>query len=181
MAQWQRIHLQCRRHKRHRFDPWVGKTPWRRAWQPTPVFLPGESHGQRSLVGCSPWVGRDWGDWAHAHVHTGKSLIQQIFKYLSHGRNKWHAANDVLGCLSLLSSISPCGSHLSLSQFLWINNFYKFFYLITCTQILLKLWTPAVLLRTPLRFSALPAFWYNRMFQTQLLQTLESAISLGSF
>ena len=39
---------------RHRFDPWVGKIPWRRAWQPTPVFLPGESHGQRSLVGYSP-------------------------------------------------------------------------------------------------------------------------------
>ena len=33
-----------------RFDPWVGKIPWRRAWQPTPVSLPGESHGQRSLV-----------------------------------------------------------------------------------------------------------------------------------
>ena len=46
---------QCRRHKRHRFDPWVGKTPLKRAWQPTPVFLPGESHGQRSLVGYSPW------------------------------------------------------------------------------------------------------------------------------
>ena len=40
---------------RHRFDPWVGKIPWRRAWQPTPVFLPGESHGQRSLAGYSPW------------------------------------------------------------------------------------------------------------------------------
>ena len=47
---------QCRRHKRHRFDPGVGKIPWRRAWQPTPVFLPGESHGQRSLVGYSPGV-----------------------------------------------------------------------------------------------------------------------------
>ena len=46
---------QCRRHKRCEFDPWVGKIPWRRAWQPTPVFLPGESHGQRSLAGCSPW------------------------------------------------------------------------------------------------------------------------------
>ena len=33
----------CRRCKRHRLDPWVGKSPWRRAWQPTPVFLPGES------------------------------------------------------------------------------------------------------------------------------------------
>ena len=36
-------------------NPWVGKIPWRRKWQPTPVFLPGESHGQRSLVGYSPW------------------------------------------------------------------------------------------------------------------------------
>ena len=41
--------------KRHGFDPWVGKIPWRRAWQPTPVFLPGESHAQRSLVDYSPW------------------------------------------------------------------------------------------------------------------------------
>ena len=40
----------CRRRKRHGFDPWVGKLPWRRAWKPTPVFLPGESHGQRSLA-----------------------------------------------------------------------------------------------------------------------------------
>ena len=46
---------QCRRHKRCRFNPWVGKSPRRRAWQPAPVFLPGESHGQRSLVaGYSP-------------------------------------------------------------------------------------------------------------------------------
>ena len=36
--------------KRRRFDPWVGKIPWRKAWQPSPVFLPGGSHGQRSLV-----------------------------------------------------------------------------------------------------------------------------------
>ena len=36
------------------FNPWVGKIPWKREWQPTPVFLPGEFHGQRSLVGYSP-------------------------------------------------------------------------------------------------------------------------------
>ena len=41
--------------RRPGFDPWVGKIPWRRAWQPTPVFLPGESHGPRSLAGYSPW------------------------------------------------------------------------------------------------------------------------------
>ena len=43
----------CRRHKRCRFNPWVGKIPWRRAWQPTLVSLPRESHGQRSLVAYS--------------------------------------------------------------------------------------------------------------------------------
>ena len=43
-----------RRHKRPGFNAWVGKIPWRRTWQPTPVFLPGESHGQRSLAGYSP-------------------------------------------------------------------------------------------------------------------------------
>ena len=42
-------------HGRSWFDPQVRKTPWRRKWQPTPVFLPGESHEQRSLAGYSPW------------------------------------------------------------------------------------------------------------------------------
>ena len=46
---------QCRRHKRRRFHVWVRKILWRRAWQPTPVFLPGECHGQRSLAGYNPW------------------------------------------------------------------------------------------------------------------------------
>ena len=46
---------QCRRHKKYSFDPWVGKIPWRRAWQSTPVFLSEESQGQRSLVGYSPY------------------------------------------------------------------------------------------------------------------------------
>ena len=54
---------QWRRHKSCGFDPWVRKIPWRRAQQPTPVFLPGESHGQRSLVGLlsrgSQSVGHD--------------------------------------------------------------------------------------------------------------------------
>ena len=42
-------------YRRHWFHPCVGKIPWRRKWQPTPVFLPGKSHGQRSLIGYSPW------------------------------------------------------------------------------------------------------------------------------
>ena len=54
--------LQCRRPG---FDPWVGKIPWRRKWQPTPVFLPGKSYGQRRLVGYSPW----------SHKRVGHNLV----------------------------------------------------------------------------------------------------------
>ena len=54
VASGQEPACQCRKHKRCGFDPWVGKIPRRRAWQPTLVFLPGESHGQRSLEGYSP-------------------------------------------------------------------------------------------------------------------------------
>ena len=49
-AQWLRI---CLPVQETWVNPWVGKIPWRRKWQPTPVFLPGKSHGQRSLEGCS--------------------------------------------------------------------------------------------------------------------------------
>ena len=57
----------CLPSRRHGFDPWVGKIPWRRKWQPTPVFLPGESHERRSLVGYGP-RGRkelDTTEWLH--------------------------------------------------------------------------------------------------------------------
>ena len=66
--------------KRLRFNPWVGKIPWRRAWQPTPAFLPGESHGQRSLAGYSP-RGHTKSDLTEAAEHT---LTQgsSIFSFL---------------------------------------------------------------------------------------------------
>ena len=69
---------QCSRHKRHGFDPWVRKIPWRRAWQPTPVFLPGESHGQRSLVmGYSHGVTKSRTQLSDlAHVHTCMFLFK---------------------------------------------------------------------------------------------------------
>ena len=50
---------QCKREKRDSFDPWVEEIPWRRKWQLTPVFLPRESHGERSLEGYSPWGCRE--------------------------------------------------------------------------------------------------------------------------
>ena len=52
VAQELRIRLQCRRFE---FNPWIGKIPWRRKWQTTPIFLSGESHGERSLADYSPW------------------------------------------------------------------------------------------------------------------------------
>ena len=51
---------QCKRGRRHRFDPWVRKILWRRKWQPTPVFLPGKSHGQRILVVYSHRVAKSY-------------------------------------------------------------------------------------------------------------------------
>ena len=64
--------------RRRGFYPWVGKTPCRKAWQPTPVFLPGESHGQRSLEGYNPW-GRKESDMTerlstHSLIDSPKSV-----------------------------------------------------------------------------------------------------------
>ena len=50
---------QCRSHIRRELNPWVGKIPWRRKWEPTPVFLPGEFHGQRTLAGYSPVASKE--------------------------------------------------------------------------------------------------------------------------
>ena len=58
---WLRGYSICLVCGRPGFYPWVGKIPWRRKWQSTPVLLPGESHGGRSLVGYSPW-GREESD-----------------------------------------------------------------------------------------------------------------------
>ena len=59
---------QRRRCRRCRFDPWGGKIPWRRKWQPTPVFLPGKYQGQRSLMGFSPWDHKESDTTEHAHT-----------------------------------------------------------------------------------------------------------------
>ena len=64
---------QRRRQKRHR----VGKIPWRRKWQPTPVLLPGESHGQSNPAGCSPWVTQSrtrLSDSALTHAHWASQV-----------------------------------------------------------------------------------------------------------
>ena len=71
-----RICLQCRGHRRHGFDPWVGKIPCRSKWQPTPVFLPGKSHGQRHLVGCSLWGRKELDTTEQMSTHACNKLLQ---------------------------------------------------------------------------------------------------------
>ena len=61
---------QCRRQNRYGFDPWVGKIPWRRKWQPAPVFLPGKPHGQRSLAGYSPQSHKEADRTECVHAHS---------------------------------------------------------------------------------------------------------------
>ena len=56
-------------------DPWVKKIPWSRAWQPTPVFLPVEACGQRSLVGYSPWSCKEL-DTTVVTVHTRRQALK---------------------------------------------------------------------------------------------------------
>ena len=74
----------CRRCRRRRLDPWVRKNPWRRKWQLTPVFLPGESRGQRSLAGYSPWAHKESDLTERLSMHTHSDSTR------SHNAWGWH-------------------------------------------------------------------------------------------
>ena len=67
-------------HKRCSFGCWVGKIPWRRKWQPTPVFLPGKFHGQRNLVEYSPWVPKSQ---TQLGMHTYKLKFTELSQEFS--------------------------------------------------------------------------------------------------
>ena len=69
---------QCWRGKRCGFSLWVGKIPWSRKWQPTPVFLPGKFHGQRSPEGYSPWGHKDSDMTEQLNMHTLAWLRMQV-------------------------------------------------------------------------------------------------------
>ena len=103
---------QCRRCI---FDPWVGKIPWRRAWQPTPVLLPGESHRQRSLAGYSPWV--------HEESDTTERLtLTHILGYLGDSDSKESTCNA--GDLGLIPGLgrSPGRRHGNPLQYFCLEN-----------------------------------------------------------
>ena len=104
---------QCRRHNRNRFDPWVRKISWRRKWKPTPVFLPGESHGQKSLGGLrstgSQRVGYNWSDLAHTRMHrcTFTQRLQMFWFKITHrgpsvNSLRHHIGPDMMALLKLI-------------------------------------------------------------------------------
>ena len=85
---------QYRRCRGHGFDPWVGKIPWRRKWQPTPVFSPGKFHGQRSLAGYNPW--------SHKVVECSGKLKCPALRWTTWFR---------VGCCCPTGTMTPNGSH----------------------------------------------------------------------
>ena len=80
------------------FNPWVRKIPWRRKWQPTPVFLPGKSHGQGSLAGYSLWGRKesDVTEWLSMHTHNCCTCGAQGSFNLDRGRG---LEKGILSCL----------------------------------------------------------------------------------
>ena len=65
--------------RRQRFNPWIRNIPWRRKWQPTPVFLPGKSHDQRNTMGYSPWGYKESRTTEYTHTHTHTHITQSLF------------------------------------------------------------------------------------------------------
>ena len=95
VVQRSRIRLQCRGCRRRRFDPCMGKIPWRRAWQPTPVFLPGESHGQRRQAGYSSQDHKDSNMTEQLSLHSHLEcivvhLLKRWFMYLCIHQGRLH-------------------------------------------------------------------------------------------
>ena len=99
---WSRVHLQCRR---PRFNPWVGKIPWRRKWQPTPVFLPGNSHGQRSLAGYSPRGCKESHTTERLHTHTHTHIyVLSRFSYVWLFATLWTVAHQAPLSMGILQA-----------------------------------------------------------------------------
>ena len=104
---WQRIHLQFRKLG---FDPWVGKTSWRREWQPIPLFLPGEFHRSTSLVGYSSWGHKelDMTEWLSLHfTHWGGQVASGSMPRQSLP-NMWEQLPALYGLCPGTHSASSC-------------------------------------------------------------------------
>ena len=106
---------QCKRHERRGFDPWVRKIPWRRAWQPTPVFLPGKFQGQRSLVGYS------------LQGHKESDMTEVIQHACTPGKYKGQVWAGSLMTTISCELLSPLDRALDRQQIIIVNTFLKNF------------------------------------------------------
>ena len=117
----------CQR-RRLRFDPWVRKIPWRRKCQPTPVSLPEESHGQRSLTGYSPRAHKRLSNWAPTqvgiHTHTCKWWNLCKFSAMHQGQFS-HCASVLELCKMLLKLGEGEGYGISLYCFQSMHGIYN--------------------------------------------------------
>ena len=120
---WMHTHTECgagvknlyqrRKCKRWGFDPWVGKIPWTRKWQLIPIFVPAESHGQRSMTSHSPWDCRVGHSWAHT-LKTNEIVSANLYshnmwklQFLHIFANNWHCFpqfNHLAGYLMVLQA-----------------------------------------------------------------------------
>ena len=103
---------QCRRHG---FNPWVGQILWRREWQPTPVFLSGKSHGQRSLVSYSPW-GRKESDMTERLNNNNRHLGNGV---------EWAAVSELQSFWPWVSQMGMwcvLGMHFRKKTMRWIDG-----------------------------------------------------------
>ena len=102
--------------RRQGYDPWVGKIPWRRKWQPTPVFLPGKSHGLRRLLGCGPQCCKESDTTEHVHMHTHTCTHAHTYTHArvcthTHGSGQvsghweWHGKGSELGGRNVYSGV----------------------------------------------------------------------------
>ena len=100
----------CRRHKRRGFKPWVGKIPWRRAWQSVPIFLPGETHGQRSLVGYSPR--------GHKELEMTEHALTILLASLTTSCDNQECLQTLLNACPSEGKIAPVENHCHTSPYL---------------------------------------------------------------
>ena len=115
------LHANAGEAREHGFNPWVCKIPWRRKQQSTPVFLPGKFHGQRNLVGCSPWGHKEQDMTGqlntHTHTHTHTSYNTTYVCNSKIFRNSQVCANTttVIEHVEHFHHLIPISNHPTLS------------------------------------------------------------------
>ena len=130
MTQQVRIHLQCRRPNRRRFNPWIRKICWNRKWEPTPVFLLGKFHEQGSLAGYSPRGHKESGKTQHIALLQSYPIASYLLESI-----QWCSSKCLI--TSSLKKYRHICMHISL---LWILPIWMIYNNICIIQLLSCVW-----------------------------------------